>query len=1151
VQLIRESNAGALPAYVINFVAGYLPPAWRLEGEWEAVTRPSDQELTAVRVLRGLLQRGYPTWCTPRMELAACELAGVPVEDRADSPSLEFRYQLPNAKHWGEALLRALVPVDNAFTAVWPQAQSEEEAEFPALLAAILGDSACQLLEPQRSVSTEAAAANYSRVDYALELPKEGKFIFEVDGSQHQGTRDSAADRARDLVLEGQQWKVYRVSASNVRRKSIPATFKEAWSRLSSTRWLQNAAARYRGTAAPQTIDFTALTSVWLPLASCRIQLALLDAIEFGALDLKATRWVIQVREADVPAAPVALADLLEMLTAICRLYGLAPPPDLHLIWEPSGRFPESEDAARVLSPEISFITSGVPDFRIDIRNMGPTHCDWDRDEESLWRIRPCHKSVRLDRRVPGTPQPIQAEDEALRYFLRYIFRKREFKGGQLEILRRTLAHKDTIGLLPTGAGKSLTYQLSALLQPGQALVIDPLVSLMEDQVQGLRDMWIDAASLIHGQMSTEERVLNEQEFGRANARFAFIAPERLQSREFRSELSAASVSNPLSYVVIDEAHCVSEWGHDFRPAYLNVARTARRLGGGQRVPALVALTGTASRVVLTDIQRELNIHDPSAVITPRSFNRPELAYEIVKCQSAEKQKHLVASLRSIPSRLGQPDARLYDSKFGGIVFCRWVGSEFGIEGASSIIKKEFGVDLRYAIYSGTKPRWVDGTAQDWNLQKRQIQIDFKKSRFPLLVATHAFGMGIDKENIRYTIHYGIPNSLEAFYQEAGRAGRDGNASLCLILFSEDNEQRARQLLDRNNSANWVAQTLDTVRRTDADDVTRVLYFHSQTYRGVEEDIAKSISFYRHAVRPALSRIAEGLSAPHVVGFDADNESQERIIYRLSVLGVVEDYTVDWRGRQFDLTLRRLSPDTLTRNLMEYIRRYRKEAAPVILRTGPRDEPVEAALSRLVAFVYDEIEQQRRQATRSLVEVLRSARSGEELRDRLLAYLSESQFTAQLNAIVDGLEPEKWWAIARQVDGQRDAGDLLGQCLRLLESYPTHPGLILLSAFARMFGEPDLETISSEIVAGLRQIEALPSGDEKAIADFVALLYDVVGASPTDETMTKVLQALPARSVAQAVLRESREPALRNLASQVLLAGVLPIIRDVRERVLK
>lgn len=320
-----------------------------------------------------------------------------------------------------------------------------------------------------------------------------------------------------------------------------------------------------------------------------------------------------------------------------------------------------------------------------------------------------------------------------------------QFRRGQKEIILSVLEKKDVLAVLPTGGGKSLCYQFPSVCLQQLVIVISPLIALMRDQVAGLRRSGIPAGCLHSGQTEAEKRKVFE-EMARGGAYLLYISPERAQKEGFRNWIA----KRPIALFAIDEAHCVSQWGHDFRAEYaqLNILKQLR-----PDVPIL-ALTASATPLVLGDISKHLNLQKPDRHV--HGFYRPNLYYQVAECVDEEmKLLTLVQSLRQTP------EGRV-------IVYC---GTRRSTEEIADYLQREFaGVDFYHAGLS----------AKD----RVKAQEDYEKGVSRILVATNAFGMGIDHPDVRLVVHYQMPANIDSLYQEMGRAGRDGRESVCLMLYA-------------------------------------------------------------------------------------------------------------------------------------------------------------------------------------------------------------------------------------------------------------------------------------------------------------------------------------------------------------------------------
>jgi ATP-dependent DNA helicase RecQ len=336
----------------------------------------------------------------------------------------------------------------------------------------------------------------------------------------------------------------------------------------------------------------------------------------------------------------------------------------------------------------------------------------------------------------------------SLRAALRERFGHEEFRPGQEEVVRAVMAGRDALAVLPTGAGKSLMYQLPAVLQDGITVVISPLIALMKDQTDKLEEAGVDALTINSGLTAAEKRAA-EEAVASGGGEILYVTPERFRDRAFFDSL----LERDVSLLVVDEAHCISEWGHDFRPDYMMIGSIAQRLDR----PPVLALTATATPAVQDDIIQQLGLRDPLRIVF--DLIRPNLQLDLVRTVNDEVKRATLEQL------LAAADGT-------GIVY-------FATVKEAEALHAELRDRYDLALYHG------QATAR----QRREAQDAFMRGEVDAVFATNAFGLGIDKPDIRFVIHYHLPGSLEAYYQEVGRAGRDGLPARCTILYREEDRR--------------------------------------------------------------------------------------------------------------------------------------------------------------------------------------------------------------------------------------------------------------------------------------------------------------------------------------------------------------------------
>lgn len=730
----------------------------------------------------------------------------------------------------------------------------------------------CQVLEPQRSLSSivtipDKTFSRDQRVDFAIEIPYGDGivgFIVELDGKPfHSNIFQRLRDGQRDKSSLMSGWDTYRIE------HLTDNSFLNAWE-------IEAIANQYLSTLKGNCTKSIAgewrkaLEIVLSPLAIARIELLLLEAMMSGHLKIDAESWNIVVVERDVPCAAIAIEDLRTKLQKIYELSGkpiCVPAIDLqivstkefmdsnlHLGHKPTLEIPKTKsdlciDIAVLLKDGIDALPLPVDTCVVYITRSS----HYKKKDRSVCTAENIQYPALVKKDTSGLFVSIKNREETLTYFLQEIFRKPNFRPGQLPILSHALADKTTIGLLPTGGGKSLTYQLSCLLQPGVSIVVDPLVSLMVDQVRGMRDARIDACDCVNSVMSGAEKTHKLNLLQKGAVQIMLLSPERFMMENFRESLITMTEKNHVyfSHGVIDEVHCVSEWGHDFRTSYLHLGRNMINFmrTKSERPLSIMGLTATASFDVLADVERELTLGgnlaiDSDAIVRPESDERKELTYRIIEVHSDfdelrdpsdqnvlkanlaielqnivadTKKKKLVELIKNVPQdieainekTIGLPcriadysaetffapsSQEKYDN--AGIVFCPHAHGSLGV------VDSVYGDHPGISSYLVSKAKSLKiGTFIGGDKPSGDMKL-FNQNEQNLMVATKAFGMGIDKPNIRFTVNFNHPSSIESFVQEAGRGGRDRKNSIAYILF--DPTEYVHLTADKINDIRYV-----------------------------------------------------------------------------------------------------------------------------------------------------------------------------------------------------------------------------------------------------------------------------------------------------------------------------------------------------------
>lgn len=865
-------------------------------------------------VAHNIISRGLPTKPTLWLENQILDSFGLSQQDKKLLEIGTIRQELKIDEQQIEKLFKALHIIDPEIKGdnvskhkipSWEKLGSDfEEGFLYEQLPKHASQMWTQLFEPQRelenvlrfSTITEDEIDKYlngsiqifnqQQLDFSFEFPytvnHQRGLIIEIDGSQHEEANQKFIDGNRDIATEKSKWgKALRIKTTEWRSIQNKIDFIK---QLEDEQLFKLLKQNFDNPLYLEKDGLIALELCLIPFAVARIQKTIIHLLFEEKLNINATEWNIAIVEQDIPCGNLAIKDFEELLNSLFSLQGETDKlPKINVSIESNQKFAKAN-----FYTSTNIDNSKTYDILIDIsllQRSGLSKINEQIKADTKVLIRSAHspktkrsfktaeniiyKKLGKRNKKENVFEENKEQVKHLEKVVQNIFRKTGFRPGQIEIINRAIQGKSVIGLLPTGSGKSLTYQLTALLQPGMTIVIDPIKSLMKDQFEGLVKNSIDGALYINSSLTAKQRNIALEKIKNAETIFAFVSPERLQDDKFRKELLETSNLNNhyFSYCIIDEAHCVSEWGHDFRTSYLRLGDNARnycKTKSGKAIP-FFALTATASYDVLSDIQRELDIPDETAIVRLEKLDRPEIQFKIVEVVAdfegkeeinwntqsilgQAKQQTLISVLKAIPEYyqtfsndkqvleeaekvFNGKDIRLEnfspDTFFqqkgkesnAGLVFCPHRKSYFGVKDNADNL----------SVYHNKIGTFVGGDDANNDI----IQSKFVGNELDLLVATKAFGMGIDKPNIRYVVHFNYPSSIESYYQEAGRGGRDRKLALGVVLFNKQelkSSEKSETVDEDGNIETHFEETNVSV------DKKLLLSFHSNNFKGIAKE---------------------------------------------------------------------------------------------------------------------------------------------------------------------------------------------------------------------------------------------------------------------------------------------------------------------------
>lgn len=936
---------------------------------------------------------------------------------------------------------------------------------------------------------------NEEQVDFYL---PQADLVIEIDGGSHREQRQFYKDKSRDRFLEQYQIQTLRISTSDLRAKN--SAFSRFLRKLGERCEVSPRLIAYRNSmtdrkhrAACLRYDLTAVI---------RLQIAIIVAISHGQLDLDRSEWKLNVSQDFVDGQGVhwgvaAIEELFDWFALFARLNNsiFTPPKinfgpgglhfDMRLFSRPDDKICDSDG--------IVICTSAVQDL--------PFIGD-EKSASSIMRLQDYGVSyLATTQSSASAGKSVSVSD--LAELCRRVFGHEQFRPGQETLILNALSGQKSLGLMPTGGGKSLCFQLPALLKTGTTITVVPIKALGRDHCAELEEAGFTGRVVnIDSDMpaAVREKIFSPRIL-RGEMRFVFVSPERFQVENFRGTIRNLHTRKQLRMFVIDEVHCMSEWGHDFRPSYLTLPGTLRELAND--VPVL-GLTATASVNVLHDIQAEFQIPD-ELIAYEMHRSRTELNFSVRKELSTPAQ---------IEVEVGKIQAGLPPDQRPPIhIFARYANGVVGVESYATMLgNSKLGV--RVGSFAGTQPDSFSADSafrrfKNTSISKPEAYDDYKKTvqelwktgQLDVIVTTKAFGMGVNKSNVRHTFHAGMPSSMEAFYQEAGRAGRDREPAFCHLLLRPEPDDATELFgkLRKQLTPEAIEEVLSTkrdgskVRRNEGGDFRAQLWFLSQGLISIDAE---------HALVARLhSIVRKRNSGSFIVRADQISDllggagRLQQTLYRLYQMGLIAPWTItDWgRGdgenasvQAVEVSYYNVSFDEACANVAKRIQAIDGRAADVtkleLLKRGAGDDAHWHSLYRIMLeWVRRKHLDSRLQSTWNLY-----SKSMEfvperacEFRDDLEAFFKVDSNAFQLAAIRDvsrdGAIPALMELLSNPGSKSIKEGaalrKLTSQLARLLEGTQDSPGLNLAASCLLLLAEdgPNAE-------ASIRFMAAEPSG---------------------------------------------------------------------------
>jgi len=1006
-------------------------------------SRKESGYLSAILIIKNLIQRGKPT-------ILSQYLQSVYGSIHKDTELFKSPFVLINKKNlvWNNTIKGD--EENNYFPArtFLEERISEDLSEYEFIK---------QLLIPEIEINqiTQRIDENFKHQCVDFFLPQ-ANLVIEIDGQQHKEEVGRVIDSIRDNHLILSKVLTVRIDTKDLEEKNSNyfEKIEEIKSQLDKySRFLNLYKKNYNLSFAeiPKKIKKTKL----LPTAIIRFQVLILELLENGILNFEDDKWIFEVKNQDVTNYENhSIEDIFEWMHHLLKLQKIS-------FNEPQFEIRNVNEFSRENCIKIDFSLfqrwTDENTLNDDVIYVRTDYLDLfhNRNKNKLDRVNYFRLSTSKKYSYKLLFNEESDDLENLEFFLKNIFEYDKFNNGQISIIQNVLENNTTIGLLPTGGGKSLTYQLACLLQPCISFVVCPIKSLMYDQIKDLDQAYIQNIESINSDVIGPERTEILDNYSNRKYFFVFISPERFQTKDFRERLIAINSQLNFSYAVIDEVHCLSEWGHDFRTSYLNLSNTIKKY-----CPTIIflGLTATASVNVLKDIQLEFNT-DQKNVKTLTDYTRPELEFIVINDNGKKYQE-----ITTIVDNHNQVD-NIFDldseNPKCGLIFTPFVNGTNGCFDLSSKLTTNFNIPVKF--YSGSKPKNYQNDI-DFEKYKVKVQDEYKQNKFKLLTATKAFGMGINKKNISFTVHYGMPASMESLYQEAGRAGRDKSDAKCYVLLTEENPETNVETIFNPESTYEEIQSLTEKVKWDGQDVFRQIFLYQNGLDSISKELELVTLLHNTYSESGTSKVVYARNL-------ASNKAKvEKSIYRLSNLGVIADWTVDdFFNGVFTVKYNTFTEESIKSTLLKFIKKYVDDFefdnhSDRIKYTNILNDNSLPKFERLVKILlqwsYDKFGTNRRESLKNVYEnCLKyddTIEGKESFKKSLEAYFKFTEATYILQHIAENNNKDisKWFEVFYDENNNfinKDSLiDLKGNLQRFLESFQSNTGLNLINGLTNL-----------------------------------------------------------------------------------------------------